>query len=360
MDLINLIEDQKERIISKQKDEALYTLYRNAVMELASSPALEGVTPDSIVREAVKIVEIGLNPNPMIGEAYVLPRSIYKKDAEGKKQYAGKEAKMMISSKGYHILAHRAGWKLTAQAVFSCDDFSITYEGMDEKTKLIPNHKERDEENSKWVYQNLDGVLVFAKDPHGEIYSRFVKFAKLEKIRLKSDNQVAGKLSYIWEQWPEEMYLKSAVKYHIKRLPVDSKIIDAIVMDEAEERENTVNVLPHQNQPMVATSDTPKIIKNLGLSYYLRDNRMIIEGKTFQNAKALQEIGCSLNDNTWSIELPQSIEEKTKIFYSDSEIKKAENNGKTFLGVQSPKEDEIISSLGFTYNATRALWVRTI
>jgi len=69
-------------------------------------------------------------------------------------------------------------------------------------------------------------------DKNSNEFSEFVPFRKLEKLRLKSQNQKAGGLQYIWAEWAEELYKAKAIKYVITRLPVDSSIMEVATKED--------------------------------------------------------------------------------------------------------------------------------
>ena len=78
----------------------------------------------------------------------------------------------------------------------------------------------------------MRGVIVYARDSKGAEFSEFVPFAKLEKLRLKSQNQKnPNELTFIWAQWAEEMYKAKALKYVATRLPITENMAQAISME---------------------------------------------------------------------------------------------------------------------------------
>ena len=167
-----LISNNMKKILSLakgEKDKA--TKYASAIMSIAMNKNLINCSVESVVKTAFEIVELGLNPNPKLGLAYVVP---YKNTAQ-----------LQIGYKGWITLGYRNGWIFRAVAVYDVDEFEVKFNGLFDDIKFTPNYEERQEEDSKWVFKHLKGVLVFAMDSKKMAFSEFVPFKKLEKLRLK-------------------------------------------------------------------------------------------------------------------------------------------------------------------------------
>lgn len=205
-----------------KSDKAKASAYASALVSLASNKNLRNCSVESIVGVGFEVVQAGLNPNPIFGQAYVVPF----------RTKNGEVAQLQIGYKGWLTLGARHGWKFRPVPVYRCDEFSIEFGGFEDTISLGPNFDDRDESDGNWVHQNLRGVVVYAKDPSGEIFTEFVPFKKLEKIRLKSQNQKSGdRLDHIWLEWAEEMYKAKAIKYVITRLPITEQMMEAAVKE---------------------------------------------------------------------------------------------------------------------------------
>ncbi len=204
-------------------DEAKISQYATTLKQLAFNKNLANCNIDSVLKTGFEIVLAGLNPNPLFGQAYVVPY--------------GKNAQLQIGYKGWIALGYRYSWRFRAVAVYDVDTFSMEFGGLTDKYNLIPNWDERQEDDGKWVYKHLRGVIVYARDCFDNEYTEFVSFRKLEKIRQKSQNQQAGRLSYVWFEWAEEMYKAKALKYIITRLPIQEEIMSVAVKEDEPLRE---------------------------------------------------------------------------------------------------------------------------
>lgn len=141
----------------------------------------------------------------------------------------GETAQLQIGYKGLISLGMKNGWKFRAVAVYDCDDFSLEFNGLDDKIHFAPNYNERSDDDGDWVFSHLVGVIVYAKDSNDNVFSEFVSKKKLEKLRLKSQNQSKkDKLEYIWLDWAEEMYKAKALKYVASRLPINDRLAEAV------------------------------------------------------------------------------------------------------------------------------------
>jgi len=236
-------------------DKKKASVYASAIKQIASNKNLKDCNVESIINTAFEVVQAGLNPNPLFGQAYILP-------FRTKSGYT--VAQLQIGYKGWLNLAYRYGWKTRAVAVYKCDIFNIRFGGLSDDITLEPDYEARNEDDGKWVYENLKGVIVYTQDGVGNIFSEFVPFKKLEKIRLKSQNQKAGHLSYIWLEWAEELFKAKAIKYVLTRLPITEQIMDVIVKDDKPIEAEIINE-PKQNQN-TSSDNLAKELNSMGLS----------------------------------------------------------------------------------------------
>lgn len=201
------------------KDEAKTSKFMSALVQLSQNKNLIDCKVDSIVDVGFQIVQAGLNPNPLFGQAYVVPFKL---------KGGFTVAQLQVGYKGYIQLGYRAGWKFKAVPVYKCDNFDYKFGGFEDDIVLEPNYEARNEDDGNWIFKNLIGVIVYAKDKNDYIVTEFVAFKKLEKLRLKSQNQVKDKLQYIWLDWAEEMYKAKALKYVVTRLPIEDDVVEIL------------------------------------------------------------------------------------------------------------------------------------
>src|SRR5574344_116431 len=225
------------------KDEAKTSKFMSALVQLSQNKNLIDCKVDSIVDVGFQIVQAGLNPNPLFGQAYVVPFKL---------KSGFTVAQLQVGYKGYIQLGYRAGWKFKAVPVYKCDNFDYKFGGFEDDIVLEPNYEARNEDDGNWIFKNLVGVIVYAKDKDDYIVTEFVAFKKLEKLRLKSQNQVKDKLQHIWLDWAEEMYKAKALKYVVTRLPIEDDVQELI---SAEDNVHKIEDI----QPPAPTPREPKI-----------------------------------------------------------------------------------------------------
>ena len=188
------------------------------------------------------VAQLGLSIDPNFGQAYILPYQV--KDKKDKSKVVCKVAQLQVGYKGYKQLLYRAGWFINAFPVYKCDKFEQFFnnDDMEMKYHFEPNLDDRDN-SFEWVYKNLRGVFVVAKDAFGNRETRFISKKDIEKLRGKSENQTEGKEpEYIWREWYEDMALGKAVKKVSKQLPIaDKKVLAVLSADDKTEMGTTIN-----------------------------------------------------------------------------------------------------------------------
>lgn len=233
-------------------DKAKASVFASAIANMANDYGLRNCSVESIVNTAMQIVQIGLNPNKLFGQAYVVPFKL---------KNGGETAQLQIGYKGLISLGMKNGWKFRAVAVYDCDDFSLEFNGLDDKIHFAPNYDERSDDDGDWVFSHLVGVIVYAKDSSDNVFSEFVSKKKLEKLRLKSQNQSKkDKLEYIWLDWAEEMYKAKALKYVASRLPINDRLAEAVsVEDEPITKQETIQTPKTGLNELLSSSEKPSI-----------------------------------------------------------------------------------------------------
>ena len=226
-------------------DKAKASVFASAIVNMANDGNLRNCSVESIVNTAMQIVQIGLHPNKLFGQAYVVP-------------YKG-VAQLQIGYKGLISLGYRNGWKFRAVSVYTCDRFKQNFGGIKDEIIFDPNYDERDETSASWVFANLKGVLVYAVDKQGAEFSEFVSKKKLEQLRTTSPNQNKEGLSGTWANWAEEMYKAKAIKHVASRLPINDSLAEALSLEDEPIRAG-------QNVPKIETKTTQNLNELLSSS----------------------------------------------------------------------------------------------
>lgn len=216
-------EDFSLRMTKILKGGKAWELFKGALTTIALDPRLKNCDINSIVKSAKDIAEIGLDINPLLGQAYIVS---YKANAQA-----------IIGYKGYITLADRYGKEIQAHAVFDCDNFKIDYSYFGGKVKFTPQYHKRPADD---IESSLKGVLVMIRDKEsGNVRNDFVPINKLLKIAGQSKSKNAPFSPY--KEWGEEMYLAKGIKYILSRIPMNEFISRAIQIDNVVDTDLVIN-----------------------------------------------------------------------------------------------------------------------
>ncbi|ERJ25906.1 recombinase RecT [Campylobacter concisus] len=294
-------------------DKAKASIFASAIANMANDYGLRNCSVESIVNTAMQIVQIGLNPNKLFGQAYVVPFKL---------KNGGETAQLQIGYKGLISLGMKNGWKFRAVAVYKCDEFKIEFNGLEDKINFTPNFDERSDDDGDWVFSHLVGVIVYAKDSNDNVFSEFVSKKKLEKLRLKSQNQSKkDKLEYIWLDWAEEMYKAKALKYVASRLPINDRLAEAVsAEDEPITKQETITPPKTGLNELLGSAEKPskptinqeltiqeaEVLDN-AMPHDLLQSELVKRGASETEAEKLVE-RLSIDDATAYLNDPSSID----------------------------------------------------
>ncbi|WP_065842874.1 recombinase RecT [Campylobacter fetus] len=273
---VNIINSKINLINTIVSDKAKVSVYASALKSMASDWNLKDCSVDSILDVGLSIIQAGLNPNKLFGQAYVVPFNL---------KNGGKTAQLQIGYKGWISLGYRNGWKFKATIVYSCDEFKFEFGGFEDKIIFNPNYEARNDDDGGWVHKNLIGVLVYAKDKTGDVWTEFVSSKKLEKLRLKSQNQNSKTaLSGVWLDWAEEMYKAKAIKYVVTKLPINDSLMEVALKEDEnfkkepikEDKKLDLNAIVNDTKEAIEdkqTIDITPVEQKDGLDMYFEEDR---------------------------------------------------------------------------------------
>lgn len=197
-------------------DENKASKFKQTLMMIAMDDKMSKYDIGSIFKCGITCAEIGLNPQQNLGQVYFVP-------------YKGK-LQLQIGYKGWITLLERAGKICKTHNVYKGDLFNVTVEGFDEKIQFTPDFESRKESSSKWVEENLRGIVVIIRDIERKV--DLVKFVQKDKLtQLKSFSQSAGSSMSPWNDFAIEMYQAKAIKYVISKTSIDEKTALAIEVE---------------------------------------------------------------------------------------------------------------------------------
>jgi recombination protein RecT len=191
------------------------------------NPDLEKCTFESMLDCVKASASLGLEPDGITGQAYIIPYEDRKKRVF--------EAQFQIGYKGLITLARRSGFikSLSAQPVYEQDYFEYEY-GLDEKLVHRPAIGPRGK--LKYAY----AVAKFTDGGH-----HFEVMTKADIDKIRNSSMGANSKYSPWTKWEEEMWRKTATKKLCKFLPFAAELASAAEKDEYDDMDlKEANVTP--------------------------------------------------------------------------------------------------------------------
>jgi len=199
-------------------------LIRVAITAVQKTPALLECDPLSIVGSLMTAAQLGLEPDGILGLAYMVP--FYNNKTRQK------EAQLQIGYKGFLALARRSGVvsSIYSEIVYTKDVFKVTL-GTDHKLIHEPMLDMDDRGPIRGAY-----AVIFFKD--GTHDFEYMSAREIEKIRDNSPGVIAARKfnrDTPWDSHPEEMFRKTPIRRLAKRMPLsveDNSLAKAAMLDE--------------------------------------------------------------------------------------------------------------------------------
>ena len=203
-------------------------LLKVAQIAATTTPALAKCDVASLVGAIGQCAQMGLEPNTVLGHAYLVPFNTKRKDAEGNERWVN-SVQVIVGYKGLIDLARRSGQivSIAAHEVCAADHFELVY-GIDEKLNHTPADGERGE---------VRGFYAVAKLVGGGYAFEYMSANQVLKIRDASQGwQQAVKYkketTHPWSQHFVEMGRKTVIRRLAKYLPLSIEFQTAAALDE--------------------------------------------------------------------------------------------------------------------------------
>jgi len=208
---------------------------RCLVTTMNRTPALMDCDRNSVLAGAMTAAQLGLEIDPSLGRAYLIPYNDNKK---------GKVAQFIIGYKGLIDLAYRSGQVsgITAEAVYEKDFFQYEH-GLDPILKHVPSNDE-DRGPLKFAY-----AICFMKN--GGKAWRVLNRAQVMKHRKSSSS--AGSSYSPWNSHEEEMWIKTAVRALSSRIPQSPELIEAVAK---EDEPYDIGGMPSMTDAVISNNDS--------------------------------------------------------------------------------------------------------
>lgn len=202
-------------------------LLKVAQIAATTTPALAKCDVASLVGAIGQCALMGLEPNTVLGHAYLVPFNTKRKDTNGGERWVN-SVQVIIGYKGLIDLARRSGQivSIAAHEVCERDKFEMVY-GLDEKLNHTPAMGERGE---------VIGFYSVAKLKDGGHCFEFMSRHQVETIRDGSQGfQQAAKYgkqaSHPWMAHFVEMGRKTVIRRLAKFLPLSVEFQTGVALD---------------------------------------------------------------------------------------------------------------------------------
>ena len=199
------------------KPERMMRLMANA---MRTTPKLAECDPMSLLGGLMTCAGLGLEPNTIMGHAYLIPFKNNRKKIT--------EVQLIVGYKGLIDLARRSGHisSISANIHYSDDEVWEYEEGTEARLRHVPGAQEGDKLHAYAIAKFRDGGHAYVVLP----------WAKVAKIRNGSQGwQTAVKYGTTerspWSTHEDEMAKKTAIRALSKYLPLSVEFRDAVTVD---------------------------------------------------------------------------------------------------------------------------------
>ena len=193
-------------------------LVRIALTAIKSQPKLLQCDKYSILKAIMEAAQLGLEPDGLLGHAYLIPYWNSKKNCY--------EAQLQVGYRGFLDLARRSGQvsHIFAQVVYEKDHFKFAY-GTNPNLEHVPAAAA---DRGKKIAAYAIAYLTDGRTPFEVMYRD-----QIEKIREMSKR--ATEEDSPWNTHEDEMWRKTVIRRLAKYLPLSPELTRAAVLDEYRE-----------------------------------------------------------------------------------------------------------------------------
>lgn len=220
-DKIAYLLKQKQGEIAKMLPKHLNAerLLKVAQIAATTTPALAECDVPSLIGAIGQCAQMGLEPNTVLGHAYLVPFNTKRKDTQGREKWV-KSVQVVIGYKGLIDLARRSGQivSIAAHEVCKEDHFDLVY-GLDEKLEHRPAMGERGD---------IIGFYAVAKLVGGGYAFEFMTVGEVREIMRGTQSKGAYGP---WKDHFTEMGRKTAIRRLAKYLPLSIEFQTAAALD---------------------------------------------------------------------------------------------------------------------------------
>lgn len=211
-------------------------LLKVAQIAATTTPALLECEIPSLVSAIGQCAQMGLEPNTVLGHAYLVPFNTKRKDPGGREHWV-KSVQVIVGYKGLIDLARRSGQivSIAAHEVCEADHFELVY-GLEEKLEHRPALQDRGP---------IIGFYAVAKLVGGGHAFEFMSRQEVDDIKVSTQSK--GNYGP-WKDHYTEMGRKTVIRRLAKYLPLSIEFQSAAALDDMAARgadqkldENTID-----------------------------------------------------------------------------------------------------------------------
>jgi recombination protein RecT len=196
-------------------------MVRVVMTTLQKNPALLECNPQSILAAIIEASQLGLMPDGILGEGYLVP-------------YKG-ACQFQAGYRGFISLARRSGQVafVAAELVFHCDEFDVEF-GTNRRLVHKPDFDniERGTFDEFGELKGLRGAYAVVKYKDGEFDFEYMPLPLLNQIRNMSKAKNSQYSPWNTPEARPEMYRKIPIRRLAKRLPLSPEFQRLAAIDE--------------------------------------------------------------------------------------------------------------------------------
>ena len=238
---------------------------RQALTLFSENPKLQQANPVTILSALMKASALGLDLNPQLGQAYIIPYDNKKK--VGADWVKVTEAQFQLGYRGCIALAYRSDRvkRIAADIVCANDTFKYS-KGLDPVLEHVIAEGERGEMTHAYAVANfVNGGYAFEVWPVHQIVEHAKKFSKsYYKTDYNTKQQVVNPNSP-WITHFESMAKKTMVMAIWKYLPLETELLLAGAQDETtvrdlsrlEDEHSIINIMPERDEVEALPEERP-------------------------------------------------------------------------------------------------------
>lgn len=214
---------------------------RMALTTISANPDIAACTPQSFAGALLQAAQLGLEPNTVLGQCYLIPYNNNVRGMDGSWQKI-KQVQFQVGYKGMIDLAYRSGEieSIQAHCVYENDKFEYAY-GLEPKLEHIPAMSDRGRVIGAYaVFKTKSGGFGFEVMSVEDITSHAQKFSKC------FDNKNTP-----WQTNFEEMCKKTVLKKALKYAPLKSDFVKGVAADETVKSEISEDMFTVQDESII-------------------------------------------------------------------------------------------------------------